>query len=68
MVPILAGDGIVVRGQAYGVRSIRVDGNDTLAMYRAVRAAREFAIREQRPILLEVEEQLLLPLLSLTWV
>ncbi|KAJ6918625.1 2-oxoisovalerate dehydrogenase subunit alpha 2 [Populus alba x Populus x berolinensis] len=52
-------DGIVVRGEAYGVRSIRVDGNDTLALYSTVRAAREMAIREQRPILVEVEGQLL---------
>ncbi|MCL7042652.1 hypothetical protein MKW94_002584 [Papaver nudicaule] len=46
-------DGIVVKGQAYGIRSIRVDGNDTLAVYSAVHAAREMAIREQRPILIE---------------
>ncbi|XP_038706947.1 2-oxoisovalerate dehydrogenase subunit alpha 2, mitochondrial-like isoform X2 [Tripterygium wilfordii] len=46
-------DGIVVRGRAYGVRSIRVDGNDALAMYGAVRAAREMAISEHRPILIE---------------
>ncbi|EEF46052.1 2-oxoisovalerate dehydrogenase, putative [Ricinus communis] len=46
-------DGIVVRGQAYGVRSIRVDGNDALAMYSAVYAAREMAINEHRPILIE---------------
>ncbi|XP_050205657.1 2-oxoisovalerate dehydrogenase subunit alpha 2, mitochondrial-like [Mercurialis annua] len=46
-------DGIVVRGQAYGVRSIRVDGNDALAMYSAVSAAREMAINENRPILIE---------------
>lgn len=52
----LAGDGIVVRGPAYGVRSIRVDGNDALAMYGSVRAAREMAIGEQRPILIEVRK------------
>ncbi|XP_043693862.1 2-oxoisovalerate dehydrogenase subunit alpha 2, mitochondrial-like [Telopea speciosissima] len=46
-------DGIVVRGQAYGVRSIRVDGNDALAVYNAVKAARKMAISEQRPILIE---------------
>ncbi|KAL3630128.1 hypothetical protein CASFOL_023112 [Castilleja foliolosa] len=46
-------DGIVVRGQAYGVRSIRVDGNDTLAVFSAVHAAREMAIRECRPVLIE---------------
>lgn len=46
-------DGIVVRGQAYGVRSIRVDGNDALAVYNAVRVARKMAISECRPILIE---------------
>ncbi|CDP04673.1 unnamed protein product [Coffea canephora] len=46
-------DGIVVRGQAYGVHSIRVDGNDALAIYSAVRAARQMAITEQRPVLIE---------------
>lgn len=48
------GDGVVVKGRAYGIRSIRVDGNDALAMYSAVHAAREMAIREHRPILIEV--------------
>ncbi|GJV80356.1 dehydrogenase, E1 component, thiamine diphosphate-binding fold protein [Tanacetum coccineum] len=46
-------DGVVVKGQAYGISSIRVDGNDTLAMYDVVRSAREIAINEQRPILIE---------------
>ncbi|KAE9446510.1 hypothetical protein C3L33_21583, partial [Rhododendron williamsianum] len=46
-------DGIVVKGQAYGIRSIRVDGNDALAVYNATRAAREMAISEQRPVLIE---------------
>ncbi|KAL3339773.1 hypothetical protein AABB24_028406 [Solanum stoloniferum] len=46
-------DGIASKGQAYGVRSIRVDGNDALATYSAIRAARKMAIKEQRPILVE---------------
>ncbi|CAN4121149.1 unnamed protein product [Withania somnifera] len=46
-------DGIASKGQAYGIRSIRVDGNDALATYSAIRAAREMAIKEQRPILVE---------------
>lgn len=46
-------DGIVVRGQAYGVHSIRVDGNDALAVFSAVRAAREMAIFEHKPVLIE---------------
>ncbi|KAI4337895.1 hypothetical protein L6164_016260 [Bauhinia variegata] len=46
-------DGLVVKGQAYGIRSIRIDGNDALAVYSAVRTAREMAISEKRPILIE---------------
>ncbi|KAL6515481.1 hypothetical protein OROHE_018515 [Orobanche hederae] len=46
-------DGVVVKGRAYGIRSVRVDGNDTLAVYSAIRAAREMTIREQKPILVE---------------
>ncbi|KAI5650421.1 hypothetical protein M9H77_36426 [Catharanthus roseus] len=46
-------DGTVVKGQAYGIRAIRVDGNDALAVYNSVRAAREMAINEQKPILIE---------------
>ena len=45
----------MVKGQAYGISSIRVDGNDALAMYDVVRSAREIAINEQRPILIEVD-------------
>uniref|UniRef100_A0A0C9S2D4 3-methyl-2-oxobutanoate dehydrogenase (2-methylpropanoyl-transferring) n=1 Tax=Wollemia nobilis TaxID=56998 RepID=A0A0C9S2D4_9CONI len=46
-------DGIVVRGHAYGIRSIRVDGNDALALYSVVSKAREIAINEQKPVLIE---------------
>ncbi|KAK8948993.1 hypothetical protein KSP39_PZI006009 [Platanthera zijinensis] len=46
-------DGVVTRGQAYGIRSIRVDGNDALAVYSAVHMAREMAVFEARPILIE---------------
>lgn len=49
-----AGDGVVVKGQAYGIRSIRVDGNDALAVYSAIRAARMMVVREQKPVLVEV--------------
>ncbi|KAL8481893.1 hypothetical protein ACS0TY_028147 [Phlomoides rotata] len=46
-------DGVVVKGQAYGIRSIRVDGNDALAVYSATCSAREMIIHEQKPILVE---------------
>lgn len=48
------GDGVVAKGQAYGMRSIRVDGNDALAMYATIKAARKMAVEECRPILIEV--------------
>ena len=48
-----AGDGIVVRGVAYGMPSIRVDGNDILAIYNACKKAREIIITEKRPCLVE---------------
>lgn len=46
-------DGVVVRGQAYGIQSIRVDGNDALAIYNAVCEARRIAVTEKCPILIE---------------
>ncbi|KAL0326103.1 UNVERIFIED_CONTAM: 2-oxoisovalerate dehydrogenase subunit alpha 2, mitochondrial [Sesamum radiatum] len=46
-------DGVVVKGQAYGIRSVRIDGNDTLAVYTAIRTARDMVVREQKPILVE---------------
>ncbi|KAI3697245.1 hypothetical protein L6452_30121 [Arctium lappa] len=49
----LRSDGIVVRGKAYGIPSIRVDGNDALAIYSAVHKARKMAIEEQTPVLIE---------------
>lgn len=47
------GDGIAARGPAYGIRTIRVDGNDVLAMYYATKAAREYSIKTGKPILIE---------------
>ena len=47
------GDGIASRAQGYGMASIRVDGNDIFAVYEATQAARNLAISEQRPVLVE---------------
>lgn len=47
------GDGIAARGPAYGIVTIRVDGNDLFAVYNATRAAREIAVKESRPVLIE---------------
>ena len=43
-----------MKGQAYGIRSLRVDGNDPLAIHLAIKTARKMAIEESRPILIEV--------------
>ncbi|KAL5463907.1 hypothetical protein EMCRGX_G032856 [Ephydatia muelleri] len=48
-----AGDGIVSRGPGYGIESIRVDGNDVFAIYNATKHAREVAVNEHRPVLIE---------------
>lgn len=47
------GDGIACRGVGYGMKSIRVDGVDTLAVYEAVKLAREYAVKNNEPILIE---------------
>ena len=47
------GDGIASRGKGYGMESIRVDGNDILAVYKVTKYVREVAVKEQRPVLIE---------------
>ena len=47
------GDGIAARGPAYGVHTVRVDGNDVLAVYAAVKEARRLCITEGRAVLVE---------------
>ncbi|KAJ3043399.1 hypothetical protein HDV00_005097 [Rhizophlyctis rosea] len=47
------GDGIASRGHGYGIDTIRVDGNDVLAVYNAMKEARRRAIEGPRPILIE---------------
>ena len=42
-----------MRGVAYGMHSIRVDGNDLFAIYWATKKARELIIKEKRPVLIE---------------
>lgn len=48
------GDGIASRGAGYGMRTLRVDGNDVFAVYQAVESARELALSESCPVLLEL--------------
>jgi len=47
------GDGIAPRGVAYGMRTIRVDGNDTFAVLHATKEARAYASEHSKPVLIE---------------
>jgi 2-oxoisovalerate dehydrogenase E1 component alpha subunit len=48
------GDGIASRGVGYGVDTVRVDGNDALAVLEVMRAARRLATSgAMRPVLVE---------------
>ena len=49
-----ASDGVAPRGVAYGMPSIRVDGNDLLAVYSATASARRIAVEEGMPTMIEV--------------
>ena len=48
-----AGDGIAVHGVAYGIASMKVDGNDPIAVYQAVKEARKYIITNKKPFLIE---------------
>ncbi len=48
------GDGIASRGVGYGIKTIRADGNDILAVYGATVAAREYAAEQNKPVLIEL--------------
>jgi 2-oxoisovalerate dehydrogenase E1 component alpha subunit len=47
------GDGIAARGVGYGIDTIRVDGNDVLAVLNATREARRRCVESGRGVLLE---------------
>ncbi|XP_013110905.1 2-oxoisovalerate dehydrogenase subunit alpha, mitochondrial [Stomoxys calcitrans] len=47
------GDGIAGRGPAYGIATMRVDGTDVFAVYNAMKKAREYVLRENKPIIFE---------------
>lgn len=47
------GDGIACRAVGYGMKAIRVDGVDTLAVYEACKMAREYAVKYNKPVLIE---------------
>ncbi|KAJ0183059.1 hypothetical protein K1T71_001035 [Dendrolimus kikuchii] len=47
------GDGIAARGPSLGIQTVRVDGTDLLAVYNAVSRAREYAVTNNKPVLIE---------------
>ena len=47
------GDGIASRGVGYGIKTIRVDGTDALAVFEATQKAREIASTQGEPVLIE---------------
>ncbi|XP_049282180.1 2-oxoisovalerate dehydrogenase subunit alpha, mitochondrial [Anopheles funestus] len=47
------GDGIAGRAAGYGMAALRFDGTDVFATYNATKLAREYVLRENKPIVLE---------------
>jgi 2-oxoisovalerate dehydrogenase E1 component alpha subunit len=47
------GNGIASRGVGYGVKTLRIDGNDILAVIQATQIARDYALKENAPVLIE---------------
>ncbi len=47
------GNGIASRGVGYGIKTLRVDGNDILAVIKATQIARAYALKEDAPVLIE---------------
>lgn len=47
------GNGIASRGVGYGIKTIRIDGNDILAVIKAVQTARDYALKESAPVIIE---------------
>jgi len=48
------GDHIAGRGPSYGINTLRIDGNDALAVYLGVKHAREYIVKNKRPFLIEL--------------
>lgn len=47
------GNGIASRGVGYGIKTLRIDGNDILAVLKAMQLARAYAVKENAPVLIE---------------
>lgn len=44
---------LVERAQGYGMKGVKIDGNNILEVYNTVKAAREYCIQNQQPYLIE---------------
>ncbi|XP_044262599.1 2-oxoisovalerate dehydrogenase subunit alpha, mitochondrial [Tribolium madens] len=47
------GDGVAARGPAYGIHTLRVDGNDIFAVYNATKLAKKYCLEESKPVVVE---------------
>lgn len=47
------GDGIAARGPAYGINTLRVDGNDVFAVYNTTKKAKQYCLETNKPVLIE---------------
>ena len=47
------GDGIAARGVSYNIKTARCDGNDTWAVHHVMKRARDIAVRDKVPVLVE---------------
>lgn len=48
-----ASDGIAPKGIGYGMKAVKIDGNDFFAVYDAVLSAKEYALAGNGPVLIE---------------
>lgn len=46
-------DQLADRAKGYGMKGVTIDGNNILEVYRTMKEAREYCIREQKPMLVE---------------
>jgi len=47
-------DSVAGRGKGYGMATLKVDGNDALAVYQSIKEAREYSVKKQEPVLIEL--------------
>ncbi|KAF3682450.1 hypothetical protein FXO37_02323 [Capsicum annuum] len=47
-------DGVVTKGQGYGIHSIHVDGNDALIVFTIVQEARKIVVNEHKLVLVDI--------------